>query len=324
MSAERRMPLVQPAALAPEAPSLAGMSGVRIIGMAHHPADEIPGPFLATRPDICGVSMDRPRIMGILNVTPDSFSDGGDLDAPRAAAERAARMQADILDIGGESTRPGAAEVPVQTEIDRVVPAIAEIREAGIATPISVDTRKADVAAAALKAGANMINDVSAGRFDPEILSVAAEQRVPLCLMHSVATPETMQNDPRYDDVVAEVADHFEERIAAAMAAGVVRDRIVLDPGIGFGKTLQHNLMLLRSITLYHGFGLPLLVGASRKRFIGTLGKAEEAKDRMPGSVAVALHCAARAVQVLRVHDAAETRQALRLQMALDGFEEGA
>lgn len=277
------------------------------------------------RPDLCGVPADRPLVMGILNVTPDSFSDGGAHYALEDAVRRARGMsaEADILDIGGESTRPGAKPVSVQAEISRVVPVIRAIRGSGIATPISIDTRKAEVAAAALDAGADMVNDVTALRYDPEMAALVAERGVPVCLMHSVADPETMQQNPRYDDVVPEVFHHLAERMAAAEAAGIARDRLIVDPGIGFGKSIAHNLALLRALALFHDLGAPVLLGASRKRFIGTIGGAEAGPDRMPGSVAVALHGAAQGVHILRVHDTAETRQALRLWGALGGTEEG-
>jgi dihydropteroate synthase len=267
---------------------------------------------------LCGITLDQPRIMGIVNVTPDSFSDGGDAATVATALARVREMaSADILDIGGESTRPGAEPVPVTAEIARVVPVIQAIREAGIATPISIDTRKAEVARAALEAGADMVNDVSALRHDPDLAQVVAEAGVPLCLMHSLGDPTTMQNDPQYGDVVAEVRDHLAERVEFALSAGIARDRLVVDPGIGFGKTLDHNMALLRNIADFHGLGLPLLLGVSRKRFIGTIGGGENPKDRMPGSVALALHGAAMGVQILRVHDVAQTRQALALWQAL-------
>lgn len=320
----RRPILLDPAEAGPETPRLAGgwvpLAGVAgpdgtLEGVADHPH------LTAPRPDICGLTMDRPRIMGILNVTPDSFSDGGDLSTTRAAVTRARIMatEADILDIGGESTRPGADEVTVDAEIARTAPVIRAIREAGITTPISIDTRKAPVAAAALEAGADMVNDVSAFRFDPDLAAVVAGAGVPVCLMHSIGNPQTMQDDPRYDDVIAEVFGHLADRIALAEAAGIPRARIITDPGIGFGKTLQHNVTLLRGLSHYHDLGCPILLGASRKRFIGTLGQADDPKDRLPGSVAVALHGVAQGVQILRVHDTRETRQALTLWMALTG-----
>jgi dihydropteroate synthase len=287
-----------------------------------HPASELTGEGLRAlvhpAPVLCGLALDRPRIMGIVNVTPDSFSDGGDAATVATALAWVREMDgADILDIGGESTRPGAEWVPVATEIDRVVPVIRAIREAGILTPISIDTRKAEVARAALAAGADMVNDVSAFRHDPELAQVVAEARVPVCLMHSLGDPATMQHDPQYYDVLSEVRDHLAERVDFALAAGIARDSIVVDPGIGFGKTLDHNMTLLRGLAQFHGLGLPLLLGVSRKRFIGTIGGGETPKGRMPGSLALALHGAAMGVQILRVHDVAQTRQALALWQAL-------
>jgi dihydropteroate synthase len=265
-----------------------------------------------------GVTMDRPRIMGILNVTPDSFSDGGLFDRPDTALMAARRMaaDADILDIGGESTRPGAAEVAVVDEIARTAPVIAAMRNAGIVRPISIDTRKADVAAAALVAGAGILNDVSAMTFDPAMARLMAAAGAPVILMHSVGDPQIMQNDPRYGDVLLDVYDALSHRIAEAEAAGIARSRIAIDPGIGFGKTLAHNLALLSRLSLFHSLGLPILLGASRKRFIGTLSGEDEAARRMPGSVAVALGGVAQGVQMIRVHDVAETRQALQLWQA--------
>ncbi|MDA5093517.1 dihydropteroate synthase [Aliiroseovarius sp. KMU-50] len=271
------------------------------------------------RADVIGLTLDRPRIMGILNVTPDSFSDGGDLATVAAAVARAQAMgaDADILDIGGESTRPGAEEVDVKEEIQRTAPVIRALRDAGVTTPISIDTRKSAVAEAALDAGADMVNDVSAFLFDPDLAQLVAERDVPVCLMHAKGRPETMQDDPRYDNVLFEVMDHLEERITFAEEAGIRRSRIITDPGIGFGKTLQHNVTLLRALALLHDLGLPVLLGVSRKRFIGTLARVEEARDRMPGSVAVALEGVVQGAHILRVHDVAETAQALRLQNAL-------
>ncbi|PRY94493.1 dihydropteroate synthase [Hasllibacter halocynthiae] len=256
-----------------------------------------------------------PAVWGILNVTPDSFSDGGRFDRPEAALAQAAALArvCDVIDIGGESTRPGAAEVPEAEEIARTAPVIEAIRSAGITTPISIDTRKAAVAEAALAAGAGIVNDVSAGRFDPDLLVVSARTGAGLVLMHSVGTPETMQDDPCYDDVLGEVAAHLAERLEAARTAGVAADRVLLDPGIGFGKTQAHNIALLRGLPALHVLGRPLLLGASRKRFIGVIGNAPEAADRAPGSIAVALRAALGGVQALRVHDAAMTAQALAL-----------
>lgn len=280
----------------------------------------------APRPALCGLSLDRPRIMGILNVTPDSFSDGGRHAALADALARARQMaaEADIIDIGGESTRPGARAVPVAEEIARTAPVIRAIRAEGITTPISIDTRKAAVAEAALEAGADIVNDVTALRFDPAMAPLVAERGVPVCLMHSVADPETMQNHARYDDVLSEVYDHLARRIEAALAAGIAEDRIITDPGIGFGKTAAHNLALLRGLALFHALGAPVLLGASRKRFIGALGgpigdRDDAMSGRLPGSLAVALQGAAQGIHILRVHDTAETRQALRLWRAMAG-----
>lgn len=273
-------------------------------------------------PPIMKLGLDQPRIMGILNVTPDSFSDGGDLPNVEIAVERARAMTgADILDIGGESTRPGADPVPTDEEIRRVIPVIKAIRAAGIRTPISVDTRKAPVAEAALDAGADMINDVSALTYDPGMAPLAAKRAVPVCLMHAQGDPKTMQKAPQYDDVVRDVATFLADRIRVAEEAGIARERIITDPGIGFGKTLQHNVSILRHLSVYHDLGCPVLIGVSRKRFIGTIGGAEAAKDRMPGSIAVALHAVSHGVQILRVHDVNETRQALSLTLALNEAE---
>ena len=270
------------------------------------------------RPDLCGLRLDRPLIMGIVNVTPDSFSDGGDRLSVDAALAAVRQMQgADILDIGGESTRPGADPVPVRHEIARVVPVIRAIRESGIKTPISIDTRKAAVAEAALQAGADMVNDVSALSFDAEMGPLVAERDVPVCLMHALGDPKTMQDDPTYDDVSREVYDYLLQRIEDATSKGINRQRIIVDPGIGFGKTKDHNLKLLRDLSMLHNLGVPVLLGASRKRFIGTIGDAAEAKNRMPGSLAVALHGAAQGAHIIRVHDVAETRQALNLWQAM-------
>lgn len=278
----------------------------------------------APRPDFAGLAMDRPRLMGILNVTPDSFSDGGLFLAPDAALMQARRMAggADIIDIGGESTRPGAAEVAEGDEIARTAPVIAALRAGGLDLPISIDTRKAGVARAAFAAGAGILNDVTALQFDPAMAQVAAQAGRPVILMHSIKTPATMQNDPQYDDVLLDVYDALAARIAAAEAAGIARARIAIDPGIGFGKTLSHNLALLARLSLFHNLGVPVLLGASRKRFIGTIARQDEAARRVPGSLAVALAGAAQGVQMIRVHDVDETRQALSLwQASVQGHE---
>ena len=288
------------------------------------PATEVPTASLqaltAPRTALAGLTLDRPRLMGILNVTPDSFSDGGLFLDPAAALAQGRSMAAagaDILDIGGESTRPGAAEVALSDEIARTAPVIAALRAGGVAVPISIDTRKAAVAKAALAAGAGMVNDVAAFGFDPEMAGVVARSAVPVCLMHAQGSPATMQADPQYDDVVLDVYDFLAGRIAAAEAAGIARARIMVDPGIGFGKTQAHNLALIRGLALFHGLGCAIVLGASRKRFIGSIGGADQAVERGPGSLAVALAAVAQGVQVLRVHDVADTRQALALWQAV-------
>ncbi len=272
----------------------------------------------SVRPDFGALGMAKPRLMGILNITPDSFSDGGMFLRPEAAVMQARLMAAgaDIIDIGGESTRPGAVEVDVAEEITRTAPVIAALREGGLDLPVSIDTRKASVAKAALGAGASWVNDVTALRFDAGMADVVAAHNVPVILMHSIETPATMQIDPYYDDVLLDVYDALAARVAAAEAAGIARANIAVDPGIGFGKTLAHNLALLQRLSLFHNLGLPVLLGASRKRFIGTIGQEAEAARRMPGSLAVALWGVAQGVQIIRVHDVAETRQALSLWQA--------
>ncbi|MDN5787301.1 dihydropteroate synthase [Pseudorhodobacter sp.] len=270
--------------------------------------------------DLSALAADRPCVMGILNVTPDSFSDGGDLTSATAAAVRAGEMVgtgADILDIGGESTRPGAEEVPMEEEIRRTAPAIRAIRDAGITAPISIDTRKVKVAEAALAAGADMVNDVSAFRFDPELADLVAAKAIPVCLMHSKGPPATMQQEAQYDDVVAEVRDHLVERMEFAVSRSISLDRIILDPGIGFAKTMAHDLILLNRLRELLDVGQPILLGASRKKFIGRIANVPVAKDRVPGSLAVALHGASLGVQILRVHDVAATVQALAVWRAI-------
>jgi dihydropteroate synthase len=288
------------------------------------PASEVPAPVLhrltAPRPAFAGLTLDRPRLMGILNVTPDSFSDGGRFLAPEAALSQAQAMAAgaEIIDVGGESTRPGAAEVPVEEEIARTAPVIRALRDGGLAAPISIDTRKALVAEAALAAGASIVNDVSAFDFDPTLGPLVSRLSAPVVLMHAQGVPATMQDNPLYGDVLLDVYDALAQRLARAEALGIDRTRIVLDPGIGFGKTQAHNLALIRGLSLFHGLGCAILLGTSRKRFIGAIGRAEAPETRAPGSIATALAGVVQGVQVLRVHDVAETRQALRLWQALN------
>lgn len=267
-----------------------------------------------------------PRLMGILNLTPDSFSDGGLYDDTAKALRRAEQMLeegADLIDIGGESTRPGAARVTAAEQKARVLDAVAAICERRPRPLVSIDTTLAEVAEAALDAGAGMINDVSAGREDPAILELAAARRVPVCLMHMQNTPQTMQEDPRYDDVVAEVRAFLAERAEHAIARGVRRDDILLDPGIGFGKTTAHNLALINNLRAFTGLGFPVLLGASRKRFMGQFCRAADAAARVAASVAVTVLGAQAGVSVFRVHDVWQHRQALDLMNALGGGDAG-
>ena len=260
------------------------------------------------------IRLDQPQVMGIINATPDSFSDGGRFADAASAAEAGSDMTskgAAIIDVGGESTRPGAKTVWEGDEIDRVVPVIAQLSRGGAA--VSIDTRKADVMTAALEAGARMINDVSALTYDERASSVVAASKVPVVLMHHRGSPETMQDDPHYDDVLVEVYLWFEERIRAALEAGIQREHILVDPGFGFGKKLAHNLELMNGLALFHSLGCPLVIGASRKRTIGALSGEAPAEQRLGGSIAFALKAAEQGVQILRVHDVPETIQALRV-----------
>ena len=284
----------------------------RIVGVAELDAAALE-PLVAPRPPLVGLDWSKPRVMGVLNVTPDSFSDGGDFFSPEAAVAQGRALGADILDIGAESTRPGAAEVPAEEELRRLVPAVAAL---AAVVPVSVDTRKAAAMRAALAAGARMVNDVSALTHDPDALE-AARGAEAVVLMHSPGPPQTMQRLARYDDVLLDVYDALAGRIAACEAAGLPRARLIADPGIGFGKTVEHNLALLRGLSLFHGLGVPVLVGLSRKSFIGRLSADEPPKARLAGSLAGALWAASQGAQILRVHDAAETRQALALWTAL-------
>lgn len=272
----------------------------------------------AKRAPLCGLALDRPRIMGIINVTPDSFSDGGQHANVQAAIAHGLRLVdegADILDIGGESTRPGSDAVGLDEELRRVIPVIEGLRAKSKAV-ISVDTRKADVMKRAASAGANILNDVSALSHDPKSLETAAASGLPVMLMHALGDPKTMNDNPQYDDVVLDVFDYLEGRIAACVEAGIPRAKIVADPGIGFGKHLHHNVAVMQRLSLYHGLGVPLLLGASRKKMIGQLCDVADAKDRVPGSLAAALMGVAQGVQIIRVHDVRETKQAIEVWRA--------
>jgi dihydropteroate synthase len=265
------------------------------------------------RPRLAGLSLDRPRIMGIVNVTPDSFSDGGrlgDSSAAIAHARRLAEEGAEILDIGGESTRPGAEPVSIDEELRRVLPVI-EGLAGRIDARISIDTRNAEVMRRAVAAGADVVNDVSALSHDPGALEAVAEQGVPVVLMHARGDPRTMQLSPTYADVQLDVFDALHARIGTAVRAGIVRRNILVDPGIGFGKTLEHNLALLAGLALLHGLGVPIVLGASRKSVIGAVTGVTLAAERVHGSLAAALAGVSQGAQIVRVHDVAATRQAL-------------
>jgi len=260
------------------------------------------------------VRLDQPQVIGIVNATPDSFSDGGQFADAASGAAAGADMTRDgaaIIDVGGESTRPGAKPVWEGDEIERITPIIRQLAAGG--TAVSADTRKADVMTAALAAGARMINDVSALTFDQRSSEVLAAQPVPVILMHHLGAPETMQDSPRYDDVLVEVYQWLDERITAAVDAGIARERILIDPGFGFGKTVAHNLELMNSLALFHSLGCPLVVGASRKRTIGALSGEAPADRRLGGSIAFALKAVEQGAQLVRVHDVFETVQALRV-----------
>jgi dihydropteroate synthase len=265
------------------------------------------------------VRLDQPQVVGILNVTPDSFSgdgQGDDTEAAIAAGHSMAAAGAAIIDVGGESTRPGARPVWEGDESARVVPVVGRLAAAG--TALSLDTRKASVMEAGLGAGAGMINDVSALTFDPRAAEVVAVAGCPIVLMHHQGAPETMQDDPRYDrPVLLEVYDWLEARIDAAVAAGIAREKIVVDPGFGFGKSVQHNLQIMNGLAMLHGLGCPVMVGASRKRTIGALSNEAPADQRLAGSLALALKAAGQGAQLLRVHDVPETLQALRVWRGL-------
>jgi dihydropteroate synthase len=267
--------------------------------------------------------------MGIVNVTPDSFSDGGRfLDADVAVAQARALVDqgADIVDIGGESTRPGAEPVPEAEELRRVLPVVERLATGGLSAQISVDTTKASVARAALDAGASLINDVSAFRADPEMAALVAQSGADCCLMHMLGEPRTMQDDPRYDDVVEDVRAFLEERLEFAVREGVERERIMVDPGIGFGKTESHNLELLRRLSELLTLGAPIVIGTSRKGFLGRIaaragGMADplDAGDRLAGTIASNVLAYERGASVFRVHDVAPVREALAVTAATLG-----
>jgi dihydropteroate synthase len=273
---------------------------------------------LNRRGQVAGMPLwDRCAVMGVVNVTPDSFSDGGRWFDTTAAVKHGLDLVAqgaDLVDVGGESTRPGSDPVPAEVELIRVIPVIERLVAVGVA--VSVDTMKSEVAAAALDAGARMVNDVTALRHDPRMAEVVAAHGAALCLMHMKGEPKTMQDDPRYDDVVAEVSGFLEQRVAAAVAAGVDPDGICIDPGIGFGKTLAHNVRLLRELDVICAIGPPVVVGTSRKRFIGAITGREES-DRVAGTLATSVMALEKGAAIFRVHDVRDNRDALDVAAAI-------
>ena len=274
----------------------------------------------APRPPFAGLSLDRPRIMGVVNVTPDSFSDGGDFAETGTAIAHGLALReagADILDIGGESTRPGSEPLPVETELARVLPVIRALVQAGAL--VSVDTRRAQVMGEAIAAGARIVNDITALAGDPESLGLVAKSGVSVALMHMQGEPRSMQANPIYAEAPLDIRDFFVERLAAYAATGIAPGRIAIDPGIGFGKNDRHNIAILQGLGFYHELGVAILLGVSRKSFIGRLSRREPAKQRLAGSLAAGLAGLDRGVQILRVHDVAETRQAMAVWQALAG-----
>jgi dihydropteroate synthase len=257
--------------------------------------------------------------MGVVNVTPDSFSDGGlylDPDVAIAHGLALAAEGAEILDVGGESTRPGAAAVTADEELRRVLPVLEGLSDAGTASRLSIDTYKASVAAAALEAGATLVNDVTALRGDAEMPAVVASSGADLCLMHMLGDPRTMQLDPRYEDVVSEIKAFLEQQMAFAIAAGIDEQRIILDPGIGFGKTVEHNLELLRRLDELVAIGRPILIGTSRKSFLGRITGRDQPADRLPGTIATCVMGYERGARIFRVHEVAPVADALKVAAA--------
>ena len=265
----------------------------------------------------------RTYLMGVLNVTPDSFSDGGDfntIESAVAQAENMVKSGVDIIDIGGQSTRPGAAEISLAEEIDRVIPVVQMLRQkADIfgSIPISVDTTRADVAQAAVEAGADIINDISGATFDPEMLSTVAKLAVPIVLMHIRGTPQTMQKLTDYRDLIGEIGEFLESRIAAAVAAGIDKSQIIIDPGIGFAKTYSQNLEILRELPKFRFLDCPILVGVSRKSFIGHILNQPEAKQRVWGTAAACTGAIANSADILRVHDVREMHDVCQVADAI-------
>ncbi len=295
-----------------------GIPGENIsLDKAERQAPEALARLRAARPAIAGCHQlqyeSGPLIMGIVNVTPDSFHDGGRLDADTAIAHGRALAAAGaaVLDVGGESTRPGATEVPVAEEIARVIPVIEAL--AGDGLVVSVDTRKAEVMTAAVEAGARMINDVTALRYNPDSICRAARLAVPVVLMHSRGTPETMRALTRYDDLIMDVFDDLSARIESCLAAGMVRENLLIDPGLGFAKNPEQSVALLRGMAHFHALGCPVLIGASRKSFVGKLVGSTATEELLSGSLAAAMWAAQQGAAVLRVHDVYETAQTMAI-----------
>ena len=266
------------------------------------------------------LELSRPLVMGILNITPDSFSDGGCFDTLEKAVERALQMEAegaDIIDIGGESSRPGSEPVTLEKELERILPVIRALKNY-TKIPVSVDTYKAEVARQALEAGAEIINDISALRFDPAMAALLAERKAPVILMHMLGTPRDMQKDPSYKDCVAEIIEFFSERVAFCEKMGIDKSKIIIDPGIGFGKRLQDNIEILSKLDEFKRLALPLMLGASRKSFIGMLNPESTSPDRrLGGSIAAAVAAVLNGADIIRVHDVAETVEALKIIQAV-------
>ena len=270
--------------------------------------------WLKKRSDILGMEFGFPKLMGILNVTPDSFSDGGQhvkLDAALNHAKFMEENGVDIIDIGGESTRPGASTIPILEEIKRIEPVIKGIA-ARSKIPISIDTRKSEVASAARRAGASMVNDVSGFTFDPNLLFYCSKYKLPVCVMHMQGSPENMQNDPKYENILIEVFDFLENQIKMLVEAGISKDHIIADVGIGFGKNDSHNFQILKYFSIYLDLGLPILVGLSRKSFIGRFIKNEQ-EDRLACSLSLAVDSFLKGASFIRVHDVKATNNAINI-----------
>ena len=287
-------------------------------------ASEIPltikNDLIRPRPRILDLPQSDPAIMGIINITPDSFSDGQKDISIKGVVQKIRKMVeagVNIIDIGGESTRPGFEDIPVENELSRVIPVIESIRKAGLSIPISVDTRKAIVAKLALTAGANMVNDVSGMDFDKDMVTVIKNSGAPICLMHSGIGTEKDTKPYNYENVLLDVYDSLAKKITTAVKCGIPKSKIIIDPGIGFNKNLEQNLILLNRLSLFHALGCRLLLGASRKRFIGTITGESQPNKRLIGSLVVGLEAIKQGVQVLRVHDTAEHNKALSMWKAI-------